>query len=266
MYQLLPPQANLPHHRQLFDSILTVLIHIDILDRLGIKLSSWKQNSISMPVHKKRTIRAAARTSVPKRMAPLPPVVLVLLVIILLLIGYLISKVIFAESKDGKISACVAKNGDIRILTNSSDPRWKNNEKDDKETKDKRNKDGCRENETLMEWNIQGPPGPSSSSNGSLSNGSPLICPQCSIDERIGDKLVGRNFTDAYLAESTFIKVNLSNVNFTNAILDSVNFTNANLKGANFSGASLNEVVWGSTTCPDGSNSNDHSNTCVGHL
>ena len=64
-----------------------------------------------------------------------------------------------------------------------------------------------------------------------------------------------------------FTGANLSNVlggglvNFTN-----VNFTNANLSGSQWSGnATVTGVTWSNTTCPDGTNSNNDGNTCVGH-
>ena len=38
------------------------------------------------------------------------------------------------------------------------------------------------------------------------------------------------------------------------------------LTGANLTGANLTGVTWSSTTCPDGTNSNNDSGTCSGHL
>jgi uncharacterized protein YjbI with pentapeptide repeats len=38
------------------------------------------------------------------------------------------------------------------------------------------------------------------------------------------------------------------------------------LTGANLTGANLSKVIWSSTNCPDGTNSNNHGNTCLGHL
>jgi hypothetical protein len=32
------------------------------------------------------------------------------------------------------------------------------------------------------------------------------------------------------------------------------------------SGANLNNVIWSGSTCPDGTNSNNDGNTCLGHL
>lgn len=96
-----------------------------------------------------------------------------------------------------------------------------------------------------------------------------------------GSNLSSSNFSNAIVStefeETTLTSANFSNAtasaNFTNANVQSVNFTNANLQNANFSGATnmntatLTGVTWGdSTTCPDGTLTGDHSNTCTGHL
>jgi uncharacterized protein YjbI with pentapeptide repeats len=80
----------------------------------------------------------------------------------------------------------------------------------------------------------------------------------------------------ATLAGCNLSGVNLSGVNLSGADLSGANLANANLKGANLShaklsganltGANLNKVIWSSTNCPDGTNSNNHGNTCLGHL
>ena len=63
------------------------------------------------------------------------------------------------------------------------------------------------------------------------------------------------NMTGANLAGSTF-----QGANFTN-----VNLTGANLKGANFKNASMTGVIWSNTICPDGTNSSNDNNSCIGH-
>jgi len=68
--------------------------------------------------------------------------------------------------------------------------------------------------------------------------------------------LVNANLTGAYLA----------NANLTNANLSGANLTEANLFGANMTDAIVDNVTWGSTFCPDGTNSDSDGNTCVGHL
>jgi hypothetical protein len=44
------------------------------------------------------------------------------------------------------------------------------------------------------------------------------------------------------------------------------NLSSTDLTGADLSGAILRDTQWISTTCPDGTNSDDHGDTCVGHL
>ena len=43
-------------------------------------------------------------------------------------------------------------------------------------------------------------------------------------------------------------------------------FTGANLTGANLADAQLSGITWSATVCPDGTNSDIVSGTCVGHL
>ena len=43
------------------------------------------------------------------------------------------------------------------------------------------------------------------------------------------------------------------------------NLTSANLSGAALYGADLMGVTWINTTCPDGTNSDSHGGTCIGH-
>jgi|GEM_PF-6301217 len=77
------------------------------------------------------------------------------------------------------------------------------------------------------------------------------------------DQVNGSNssFTNDNFAGANFTKANFSNANFSGS-----NFTNANLKQANFSGTNITNVTWSNTICPDGTNSNNDGNTCVGHL
>jgi uncharacterized protein YjbI with pentapeptide repeats len=66
--------------------------------------------------------------------------------------------------------------------------------------------------------------------------------------------LSGSNFTNAILTQA-----NLSNANLTND-----NFTGANLQGANLSGTIKTGIIWSNTICPNGQNSNNHNNSCIG--
>jgi uncharacterized protein YjbI with pentapeptide repeats len=74
--------------------------------------------------------------------------------------------------------------------------------------------------------------------------------------------LINTNLTGA-----SFYRVDLSNADFTGANMLNADMTDANLTNANLSGATnINTIIWWNTTCPDGSNSHSHGNTCIGHL
>jgi hypothetical protein len=69
------------------------------------------------------------------------------------------------------------------------------------------------------------------------------------------------------LFNSNLTNANLTNVNFSSATLQNANLTDADLTGAtNLSSADVTDVIWSNTTCPDGTNSNNNGNTCVGHF
>ena len=63
------------------------------------------------------------------------------------------------------------------------------------------------------------------------------------------------------LTGAALAKVDLSYARFTGA-----NLTGANLTGANLADAQLSGITWSATVCPDGTNSDIVSGTCVGHL
>lgn len=165
----------------------------------------------------------------------------------------------------------------------------------------------CNNNETPLDWNIQGIQGPPGS------GGSPtLICPGCTVkailartettglsNENLdyailngsflwnadlsGSSLVfanlyqlqggfveegqgPANFTDADLTDASLMGANLQQANFTGANLTRANFTFTDLTGAIMTDAILTDAIWKGTNCPDGTNSDSNSNTCVGHL
>ena len=73
------------------------------------------------------------------------------------------------------------------------------------------------------------------------------------------------------LTGAALAKVDLSYARFTGANLTGANLTGANLTGANLTGANLADaqlsgITWSATVCPDGTNSDIVSGTCVGHL
>jgi len=96
--------------------------------------------------------------------------------------------------------------------------------------------------------------------------------------------LTGANLTGAYLFGTVLTYANLTDANLTNAEMTYANLTYANLTyanltgawlggtvltGANLTGATLTDVVWGNTTCPDGTESDTNETSpesCEGHL
>jgi len=80
------------------------------------------------------------------------------------------------------------------------------------------------------------------------------------------------NFTGANLSHARLVNLDglappgPSDANFANATLTEANLANANLSGDNFTGANLTGVTWSNTLCPDGTNSDNVGDTCVGHL
>jgi len=82
----------------------------------------------------------------------------------------------------------------------------------------------------------------------------------------MGLDLSGLDLSGLALHRANLARANLSHANLIMANLFEANLTGANLTGANLSGANLNKVIWSSTNCPDGTNSNNHGNTCLGHL
>jgi hypothetical protein len=81
-----------------------------------------------------------------------------------------------------------------------------------------------------------------------------------------GAFLNGANLTGANLSGAQLDGAMLIGANLTGANLAGANLTGANLTGATTAGANLGGVTWSNTTCPDGSNSDAHGNTCAGNL
>lgn len=71
-----------------------------------------------------------------------------------------------------------------------------------------------------------------------------------------GSIFTGANFSNANLVRSIFTSNDFTNANFTNANLTGVSTDG----GSNYTGA-----IWSNTTCPDGTNSDNDGNTCIGH-
>lgn len=190
--------------------------------------------------------------------------------------GYFASTIVLAHDGDvNLVHSCVRNNnGTIRIIGEN---------------------DTCNGNETPLDW-------PKTAASGGSSD---FVCSQCTprdlllrlnqanlqganLDKAILNQILvqntdftGASFVEAVLANAQGESANFSNANFTNANLRSFNALYANLSGANLSGAdvyfasffganmtntNLTNVIWESTTCPDGTNSNNNGDTCEGHL
>ena len=78
-------------------------------------------------------------------------------------------------------------------------------------------------------------------------------------------ELTGSNFYLVTASGAQFLYSDLTNADFAGATLTNANFGDANLTGAFFN-TDLSTVVWGDTTCPDGTNSNADGGTCANHL
>jgi len=86
-----------------------------------------------------------------------------------------------------------------------------------------------------------------------IQSGNPFIDPP-SIDNA---NFSGVTFT----GDSRLWRLSASGTNFSSA-----HFNGTNLEETNLSTANLTGVTWSNTTCPDGTNSDSHGNTCIGHL
>jgi hypothetical protein len=88
------------------------------------------------------------------------------------------------------------------------------------------------------------------------------------------------NLSNANLSGADLSYANLGNANLGAAALETTNLTGTDLVGADLAGAflgfanlsgaamfeaDLSGVVWITTTCPDGSNSDSDGGTCIGH-
>ncbi len=73
------------------------------------------------------------------------------------------------------------------------------------------------------------------------------------------------DLSGADLSLAVLAGANLTNANLTAASLAAANVTGTNLTGANLTSLNAYATGWSNTTCPDGTNSNAHANTCVGH-
>jgi uncharacterized protein YjbI with pentapeptide repeats len=71
---------------------------------------------------------------------------------------------------------------------------------------------------------------------------------------------------DANLCRADLTETILTYGDLTGANLSEANLTGAILCGADLTDANVTGVLWGNTTCPDCTNSNDNGGTCEEHL
>ncbi|MFS8533048.1 Ig-like domain repeat protein [Sphaerobacter thermophilus] len=86
-----------------------------------------------------------------------------------------------------------------------------------------------------------------------------------------GATLVGVDLTGAWMQQANLAGANLRGARLVRAVLLGADLRGADLRDADLSGAllgmaRLSGVQWGNTICPDGSNSDAHGGTCLGHL
>ena len=92
-----------------------------------------------------------------------------------------------------------------------------------------------------------------------------------------GAGLAGGSFVGVSLAGASLIGADLTGAVLTGADLTGANLSSADLRGADLSAANLRGAtglqtatltgaVWGTTTCPDGTTSDQNGGTCLGHL
>ena len=97
----------------------------------------------------------------------------------------------------------------------------------------------------------------------------PIVVSGCVVAPKAdcsGANLTGANFAGANLAGANLAGANLAGANLAGANLTGANLTGANLAGATLTGTNLSGVIWGRTTCPDGTVSDKDDGTCVNSL
>ncbi len=115
------------------------------------------------------------------------------------------------------IHACVKSNGQIRIVDANEE---------------------CRNNESSLDWNIQGEPGPSG-------GGLPFfICGGCDLGG-VGNRLTGRDLTDAFLTGASLSGVDLSDTRLDGADLRGTDLRESNLINASLVNADLSMDLLG---------------------
>ncbi len=84
--------------------------------------------------------------------------------------------------------------------------------------------------------------------------------------ELAGADMTGARMTDSHLTDADLTGADLQDVDFDGGSLEGANFTQADLDDAYMTPVNVTGAVWDDTTCPDGSNSNNHGGTCANNL
>ena len=82
----------------------------------------------------------------------------------------------------------------------------------------------------------------------------------------LGSELTKSLFQRSKARGVSFAGADLTKADMRGADLRGADMQRANLRGARLGGAKLGKVNWSNTICPDGTNSDAHANTCLGHL
>ncbi|HEX8923824.1 MAG TPA: pentapeptide repeat-containing protein, partial [Patescibacteria group bacterium] len=182
------------------------------------------------------------------------------LVCVGLLIGVAVSRLSIAHADSGIITACQNLNGAVRIIDTSIEP-------------------ACKLNEKMISWSINSVSGGSSFVGSFLPNMSNadlhdidiryhnMATANFSSSNLTGALLSGSDFNGANFTGTNLYSVTVKDANFNNAIFTNANLlkTGGALAGEAWVNCTFSGATWNNTICPDGSNSNNNGNTCIGH-
>ncbi len=86
-------------------------------------------------------------------------------------------------------------------------------------------------------------------------------------DATFSGEFQSAQFSDANASGASFVDSDLTGAGFGGTTLTNTDFEGANLTDAEgLQGDDLSTVIWGNTTCPDGTNSDLDGGTCANHL
>lgn len=123
------------------------------------------------------------------------------------ILGTLLVTHIFAQTTPQQIYACVKDNGQVRIVSQNTP---------------------CKDNETTLSWNQQGPqgipgptgvPGPQGSPGSGGSFGLPFMCAFCKLTQ-YASTFQGKDFSNAQIVDGNLANVDIHGVIFKGAWLN----------------------------------------------